>query len=98
MNLEEIEPAKKVFEFIIKENPKYVAALSNLGYIYLRYENDDTKASQLYNKALELDPDYEMGLMNKAGLLLYQNKTNEAKKLLQTILKKYPKRIKNLRR
>ena len=90
MNLEEIEAAKKVFEFIVKENPKSVAALSNLGYLYLRYENNDTKANELYNKALALDPDYEMGLMNKAGLLLYQNKTNEAKKLLQTILKKYP--------
>ena len=48
------------------------------------------QAEIYYNKALALDPDYETALLNKAGLLLYQQKNNEAKKLLQHCVSKHP--------
>lgn len=78
------------FEDALKEDPKYVSALSNLGYVYLLSGNV-VKAEELYNRALKLDPDYESLLMNFAGLKIYQKKYKEAENVLNNIIKKNPK-------
>lgn len=82
--------AKKIYEFIIAENPEYAAAYCNLGFIYLTEEKNPAKANALYDKALSLNPDYEQALMNKAGLYIYQQNFIEAKNILKKLLLKHP--------
>jgi Tfp pilus assembly protein PilF len=88
-----INEAQQQFEFILKENPKHIAALANYGFLMVTQRNI-IKANEYYNRALALDPDYETALMNKAGLLLYQQNTIEAKKLLTHCIKKHPSNTK----
>jgi len=45
---------------------------------------------EFYEKALLLDPDYVQALINKAGLLIYQQKMNDANSIFKSILKKDP--------
>ena len=84
--------AKKCFEFIIQENPKFAPALSNMGYIYALNSNFD-KAMDLYNQAIALDPDYEQALINKSALLVNLNKKSEALVLMKRIIKKNPNNL-----
>jgi tetratricopeptide (TPR) repeat protein len=84
------EEAQKVFEFMINEYPKYPAAFSNLGFIYLTTEGDTAKANEFYNKAIALDPDYWQAWYNKAGLYAYQKNFSEAKRILNNVLKRNP--------
>jgi len=81
--------AKKVFEFVLRENPKRPVALTNLGYIYI-LEMDIPKSMELYDKAIALDPDYEQALINKAAILLLLKKKEAAKNLLQRVLRINP--------
>ncbi len=90
MQLNQIADAKKIFTDILHEDPEYVAALNNLGFIYLAAEHNNDKAKELYDKALALDPDYEQALLNKAGWYAYNNQLNNAKELLHHLLKKHP--------
>jgi Flp pilus assembly protein TadD len=90
MSQNKIQEAVVVFESILKENPKFVPALTNLGYINLLTGNA-TKAEELYRQALKLDPDYEPLLMNITGLSIYKKDYKKAKELLKNILQKNPK-------
>src|SRR5215468_8589628 len=47
--------AIKSFESVLKENPSYALAYSNMGYSYRKLRQYD-KAIELYGKALMLDP------------------------------------------
>ncbi|MBL0048367.1 MAG: tetratricopeptide repeat protein [Bacteroidetes bacterium] len=85
-----IVEAQKVFESIVKSDPKFAAALSNYGYSFLLAKNIET-AEMYFDKALQIDPDLEIALLNKAGVLLYKNNTSEAKKMLLRVLKINPK-------
>lgn len=82
--------AAENFIFIYKENPKFIPALTNLGYYYLAVEANPDKAEKFYKEALLLDPDNEQALLNMAGLYIFKKKIPEAKKLLESILQKYP--------
>lgn len=84
--------AKSIYEFILKQNPKYVPALSNLGFIYLSEGNPDA-AEILYKKGLALDPDYEQLMLNWAGLQAVLGNKAEAIKQLKKVLKKYPNSV-----
>ena len=89
LNLNEINTAQKLFETLVTEFPNYAAGYSNLGYLYLTQQNI-SKALFYFDKALKLDPDYELALMNKASVLMYQNKILEASSLLKQVLAKNP--------
>jgi Tfp pilus assembly protein PilF len=84
------EKAKQIFERQIRDYPKFAASWSNLGFLILQTENDTVKAMIHYDKALALDPDYAQGILNKAGLWIYQQKFTEAKILLKRFLKQKP--------
>lgn len=70
---------------ILKEHPKHVSALTNLGYVKLAQGNLP-EAESLYARALKLDPDYEPLLMNLAGLYAYKKEFDESKKYLNRII------------
>lgn len=81
--------AEKEFNEILRENPKHVSALTNLGYIKLSQGNVK-EAERLYFKALSLDPDYEALLLNIAGLYAYKKEFKQAEIYLNKILKRNP--------
>lgn len=85
-----MDQAKKQFLYVLKENPKNVSALTNLGYIELISKNEK-RSLELYQIALKIDPDYEPLLMNLAGYYLYKKDQENAKKLLTQIIQKNPK-------
>ncbi len=85
----DIQLAKQSFEFIYKENPKFVSALSNLSYIYLQ-EGNINEAESLIDRAISLDPDYEQALFNKASIYMFRNDKLAAIKIIKRILKRNP--------
>ncbi len=85
--------AKQSFEFICKENPKFVSALSNLAFIYMQ-EGKINEADALLNRAIYLEPDYEQALFNKASIYMYHNDKASAKQVLTKVLKRDPKNTK----
>ncbi len=85
VQLKRIRSAQQVFGFILRENPKFVPALSNLGYVYA-LKGQLKLAEAYYRQALALDPDYEPGLMNLAALWLYQQKKSEVVELMKRVL------------
>ena len=88
--LNNFKDAKEHFNFVIKENPKHVSALTNLGYVKLS-EGVQSEAIKLYEIALKIDPDYEPLLLNLAGYYAFTKNKKEAKRYLENILKKNPK-------
>ena len=88
--LNNFKDAKEQFNFVIKENPKHVSALTNLGYVKLS-EGLQSEAIKLYEIALKIDPDYEPLLLNLAGYYAFSKNKKEAKRYLENILKKNPK-------
>ena len=90
MSIGKEKEAAENFSFIYGENPKYVPAITNLGYYYLSVENNASKAEQLYRNALALDPDNEQALLNMAGLYVYRKDFKAAKQALESLLKKAP--------
>jgi tetratricopeptide (TPR) repeat protein len=89
LNNNQASMAQSLFEKLVKEFPNYAPGYSNLGYLYLTQENI-TKAIFYFEKALQLDPDYELALLNKASVLMYQNKNKEAKEVLKHIIARNP--------
>ena len=88
--LNNFKDAKEQFNFVIKENPKHVSALTNLGYVKLS-EGMQSEAIKLYEIALKIDPDYEPLLLNLAGYYAFTKNKKEAKRYLENILKNNPK-------
>jgi len=81
--------AQQLFQDIVNEQPTYVPALSNLGYMFLLSGN--LQLGEYYiNKALSLDPDYELALLNKANLQLQKGNKKDVIQLLRHILKINP--------
>ncbi len=86
---QDLAKARQTFEFILSENSKQVPALNNIGYIYL-LEGKTEQAYPYFDKALALDPDYELAMLNKVGYLVFKKEYATAKKWLNKILKKNP--------
>jgi tetratricopeptide (TPR) repeat protein len=89
MNSNRAAEAKREFKKIIRENPNYVSAYTNLGFVELS-QNNSKGAQELYDKAMKLDADYEPLLFNVAGLKAYQKDYQGAIKVINGILKKNP--------
>lgn len=82
--------AESNYSFIISENPKYVSAYVNYGFLSLSVNNDDKKAEKYYDEAIKLDPDNEQALLNKAGLMIYRKDVVKAKNYIEKVLKINP--------
>jgi tetratricopeptide (TPR) repeat protein len=87
--MNKMDEAQKVYESILKEDPKFAPAYCNLGYLYF-LKGNDFMADLQYSQALSLDPDYEQAIVNRAGLYLSQRKMDKAKKVLLSFLKYHP--------
>eukprot|EP01030_Chromulinospumella_sphaerica_P009945 gene9945-9751_t len=87
--LGKINEAKQVFEFIRSQNPNYVSANTNLGFIYMQQGNG-TMAYDLLSRANELDPDHEQTLINLAVWHYGNKQYDKARKRLQHLLLKHP--------
>jgi tetratricopeptide (TPR) repeat protein len=87
--LQRFEEAKKIYEEIVTNQPKYEPAWSNLGFLFLR-ERDFERAELCFNKALALNPDYELALLNKATVFFHTQRNKEAKELVERVLKINP--------
>lgn len=86
----QLSEAETQFNFILKENQKYVSAYSNLGYIKL-LQGKESDALLLYKKGESIDPDNELLLLNLSAYYLYKHENKMAKKYLQHLHKLYPK-------
>jgi tetratricopeptide (TPR) repeat protein len=87
--LEELEKAKKEFEFIISENPKMPIAYNNLGFIKLQ-QGKINEADELFRKALDFDPDYMNAHFNLVKVYLARNNVKAAEFYLKILEKDYP--------
>ncbi|MEO1408850.1 MAG: tetratricopeptide repeat protein [Bacteroidota bacterium] len=87
--LQNLVPARQVFEFILRENPKRPRAWTNLGYIFA-LQGQLEKAENHYFEALALDPDAEQALVNLAALRLLDQRRAEARELLERALRINP--------
>ncbi|MBL7930721.1 MAG: pilus assembly protein TadD [Bacteroidia bacterium] len=89
VNMKDLQKASEQYEFIIKENPKFVSAYSNLGYIKL-VTGFPAEAIRLYTIGGKLDPDNEALLLNLAGYYIYMKDKSMARKQLEHVLKRNP--------
>ena len=86
--LQQTDEAKKVFKFIVNEDPENAQGWCNLGYLILTTERNTDEARKCYNKSLALNPDYEQAIINSAGLYAYQGDFKQARLQLNNYLKK----------
>jgi tetratricopeptide (TPR) repeat protein len=87
--LGDLDKAKSVYTFILKEDKEFVLALNGLGYIML-IENKTKDAQKLLAAALKADPDNESVLMNNLSLNLLIGNKPTAQKIFNHLRKKYP--------
>lgn len=81
--------AEKVYDFILSQNPGFVSALTNKGFLELIKGNVQV-AKEYYDKALANDPDDHQALMNTAGWYIFEKQYPETEKYLKMVLAKYP--------
>jgi len=87
------EDARKNLQFILNENPKYASAYVSLGFLILSVDHNIERADEMYSAALELDPDNEQALFNKAGSLMYLGDKPGAIKMLNRLMKLNPQHV-----
>jgi tetratricopeptide (TPR) repeat protein len=87
-----IAEAVAIFQELLRLQPQYSPAKVNLGF-YSLSQGDDQTAERFYQEALQDDPLYDEALLNQIGLLLYRGKKTEAKKQLQSFIKRYPEHL-----
>lgn len=86
----DLDAATEQFEFIIRENPKFVSSYSNLGYIKLM-QGFPAEALRLYTIGKKLDPDNEALLLNLAAYYMYMKDQTSAAKYLEEVMRINPK-------
>jgi len=86
MQTNQILESKLIYNKLIKEHPYFAPAFSNLGYL-LYIEGQREQAHQLFDRALQLNPDYETAVCNKANALAKEGKTGEAQSLLNRFIR-----------
>ena len=74
----------------MKENPDFVPAYTNYGYLRLTEFQDVKQAEQMYDRALTLDPLNEQAMINKSGVLIYRKRFREAEAILKSLISRYP--------
>jgi len=79
-----LQEAKKIYSFILDEDPRYTAAWANLSTLYLKLNNyNDAKRTAL--EALKLNPDHLQALINLAGIYTVEDRRDLAADALKRI-------------
>ncbi len=81
--------ARKVYQFIITENPLYAPAYTNLGFIFMQ-DGNNAMAYDYLTKALKYAPDNKQAMINMAVWYHNNKRDNDAKTILERLIKKYP--------
>ncbi|MGP8217314.1 MAG: tetratricopeptide repeat protein [Bacteroidia bacterium] len=87
--LDKLDEAEKIYDFILTQDPEFVSALTNKGFISLKKGNAG-QAKNYYDKALALSPDDKQAMLNMAGWYIYEKQFDKAEESLKQVLKKYP--------
>lgn len=96
VKLNAFEKAKKQFQFIINEDPRFFSAYNHLGNLYIhdyltkKEISDINLASYYFDISLNLNPNYEQALLNKVRVYILQDNFGSAKKMLKKIKSIYP--------
>jgi len=77
------------FKNILRDLPDFVPALNNLGYLYMLLNKSDL-AHKLLQKAIMLDPDYELAIINLISWNLRFGTKQEARKMALQLISKFP--------
>jgi hypothetical protein len=85
----DLKKAESILKKLLNKDNAYAPAMANLGYIQMLYGNNKDALDWL-NKAIGIQPDYEIALFNKAGVLIALNRSDEAKQLLQRMKIRFP--------
>lgn len=80
------EEARKNYIFILNEDPSFVPAWINYGFLKLKEDHDVETADRYYEKALSLDPDNPQALINRAGTQVFKGNIREARNYLKSVL------------
>jgi len=83
------DEAERVYREVLRREPRQVACLVNLGYLYNDSERYQ-KAEEMHRRALAVAPDNEAALFGLALALQEQGKTEEALQRWREFLKKHP--------
>lgn len=83
--LQQLNDAKRTFEFIISENPLYSSAHVNYGYTLLLLGFIE-EAEYHYDIALNLDPDQVQALLNKASICFLKKDLEQGEKYIERVL------------
>ena len=85
----DIDEAERVYREVLGREPRQVACLVNLGYLYNDSERYQ-KAEEMHRRALAVAPDNEAALFGLALALQEQGKTEEALQRWREFLNKHP--------
>ncbi len=83
------DESEKIYKYILSQNPEYVSAYTNKGFLELQ-KGHSQQAKEDYDKALSYDPDDRQALMNTAGWYIFQKQYYKARDYLEIVIKKYP--------
>jgi len=90
LRTERLLESKKVFEFVISENPNFEKVYANYGYLLSTLGHYDLAVEQ-YRKAISLNPDLVQAWLNYAAYYMYMGNTHEAIKCLEEVLRIDPR-------
>ena len=85
-------PAERGFQTILREQPRHIAALSNLAVIYSRTNRAD-RAIAVYRKALQISPDDKPILLNLGLVYLRQEAHSRALPLFLRVVAVDPQHL-----
>lgn len=92
MQNQKILSAYKNWLWIIKENPMFIQAYSNLGFLKLQ-QNQMDSAYYYLKLGLQIHPDNEMLLSNLIAYYFKSSQFDKAKQTAQHLLKKHPDNV-----
>ncbi len=81
--------AAETYDYILNQDPQFVSALTNKGYLAL-VQGNLTSANGYNSAALALDPDNTQALMNMAQYYILKRNYKEAQDYLRRVLIRYP--------
>ncbi len=89
IRLRDIDKAKNILTYVLKELPIHKEALNNMGYCFL-LEEETEEAKKYFDRALQIDSDYELAWLNLANAHILMEDYTMAEKALREVLRINP--------